>query len=291
MGYVARGPVFPEPDAAEVPAVRDWLKRAARLLGLRAMVVQCPDSATALDAGLRRYGFLPNRLRRIITATWITPVPLHKSQIDSRLRRTTRRTLKLAVRNGVSVRLGGPDDIGTFFELMRLSARRQGGEPNPASAEVLHEVWRAFGSGTRCRLTIAMHDGKPVSGLMCLLFGGIVHVWKKGSLPESLHLHPMEALYYDALSWAGSHRFAACDFQGMSRETAETFEPGSSFSREVTGSSDFFNIGFGGQPKLLLKPLLWVPNPLLRALYRFLLCNPVGSALLRKRYEWNHHER
>jgi hypothetical protein len=285
IGHVSRGPVFNESFPEIRPQLVSLLHEAAHRLKLNALIVQAPECDGSIEAQLATNGFLPNRIRRIITATWITPVDEGMELVQARMRRSTRNTWRKALRRGVTVQTGGESDLGVFFDLMSRTCERQGVAPNPGSVEALRDVWRAFGSGARCRLTLALHDGKPLSGLFCLCFGKKVHLWKKGSNPESFSLHPMEPLYFDTLAWAAQHGFEACDYGGVNRRTAETLLEHAPLGDETTSSRDFYNMGFGGHPVLLPKARVFIRNLVLRALYRASACTAFGTTLLRSCYE------
>ena len=285
LGYVSHGPVLPGQGERASRRMVELLKETAADLSLVALIAQPPRTGREVERQLDEMGFLPNRVYRIITATWITPVTEGMAAVEAGMRRSTRRTLRQARKRGVTVQKAGADDLEIFFELMAESCRRQGTSPNPASIERLGDLWRAFGDGGLCRLTLAVHEGRPVAGLFCLCCGARVHVWKKGTLAEALPLHPMELLYHDALQWAEREGYEACDFEAASRETAEALLDGQPLTDEMIKSRDFYNIGFGGHPELLPEARLWIRNPFLRQIYRLTACAPAGSRLLRHYYE------
>lgn len=284
IGYVSRGPVVVVEQTEVGRRAVDLLKQAARDAGLVALITQAPECDNGMDAQLAEGGFLPNRLRRIITATWITPVTSGMEAVEAGMRGSTRNTWRKSIRRGVTVHSGGREELNLFFDLMVETCRRQKTLPNPGTVESLRVMWDAFRGGL-CRLTFARHEGKTVAGLLCLVFGRRVYAWKKGAISEARAYHPMEALYHDALTWACAQGFEACDFCGMKQATAEMILAGEELTDEVIKSRDFYNIGFGGKPVLLPKARVLIPNPVLRALYRITACSSHGSALLRKRYE------
>jgi len=268
IGYVSRGPVPATEDEELVDTLSDLLTRAARTLRLTGMVVQPPGRSRVIASRLSSSRFPANRVLDIVTATLVVDVSGGMEAVETGMRRTTRQLLRKAARNGVSVREGTEADIGIFFWLMLETCKRQKVEPNPSSEKALRELWLASRKAEGCRLTLAEHDGRPVSGLFCIPFGDVVAIWKKGSLPESLHLHPVELLYREAFAWAHSQGYHYCDFTALDRRTADALTAGVPLSGKQKAGRDIFNLGFGGRPVLLPEVCIHFPNPLLSMAYR-----------------------
>lgn len=273
IGYVSKGPVA-EAEAPEVvDALAMLLTKAAQRLRLAGLVVQPPGRSRLTSLRLPAASFAPNRILAIITATLMVDVTGGLSAVAARMRRTTRQLLGKAVRSGVTVREGSEEDLETFFHLMLKSCERQNVSPNPSSAAALKALWNASGGAAGCRLTLAEHSGKAIGGLFCIAFGEVLTLWKKGSLPEDLTVHPMEMLYHEAFAWAHCRGYRFCDFLSLGRWTAECLLRGLPLSEEQKRSRDIFNLGFGGAPVLLPEAYLYFPNPALSLAYRLLAGN------------------
>jgi lipid II:glycine glycyltransferase (peptidoglycan interpeptide bridge formation enzyme) len=282
IGYVSKGPVAEAEKPEIVDALVGLLIRVANKLRLTALVVHPPGSSRSIAACLAVNNFAPNRILDLITSSLTIDLAAGMEAIEARIKKTRRNLVRQAVRRGVVVREGGEQDIGSFFQLMLKSCRRQGVDPNPSTEAALRELWEASRAAGSCRLTIAESDGRPVSGLFCLLFGKVATIWKKGSSPEHLELHAVDLLYHEALSWASSHGFRFCDFGSLSRRTAEDMTKGLTLSEAQPASRDFFHISFGGTPVLLPEAYLYFPNPLLRRAYRLLAGNDGTLKWLKK---------
>jgi hypothetical protein len=284
IGYVSRGPVLATEASESGTLLVDELKKAADRLKLVALITQCPAGGEILDSQLSQSGFLPNRIRSIVTATWVTPLAGGIDQVMAGMARETQKKLRQSVRRGVTVREGSADDLGIFFKLMIKTCQRQGVAPNPGSLEALQRVWDAFHPGGHIRVGIAFQAGRPVATQLALRFGGRISFWKKGSDPEYLNLHPVEPLYLDALDWGCREGDLIADFGSLKQATAETLLAGDLLTEEMKRSRDFYNMRFGGHPVLLPEARIYIRNGLLRALYRVTACSSLGSRLLRKRY-------
>jgi hypothetical protein len=294
IGYLSRGPVFASAAPELRFAIAKEVQMAARRLRLRILIVQGSQIDATLESAWHLLGFLPNRLHQIITATWLFPManPKRTPAIANSngtgctpWRKSRAANLRQAIRRGVTVREGNEEDLATFFDLMVESCRRQQTSPNPATLESLRAFWKAFRAARRARVTFAMHEGCAISGLMSLAHGPKAYIWKKGSRGDALPLHPMECLYHDAFSWAQAQGFAVVDSCGISRRIAEVILQRNPLTNDIKSSRDYYNMGFGGHAELLPEASVWIPNPILRAIYRFGACSKLGTALLRQRFE------
>jgi hypothetical protein len=282
IGYAGKGPVAQAEDPEMVDALVEMLAETTRRLRLAALVVQPPGRSRLTPARLQAPVFLPNRIQSIITATLVVDVTAGMPTIEAGMRRTTRQLLRKGIRSGVTVREGFEKDLETFFHLMLKTCERQNVSPNPSSAAALKALWQASGGAAGCRLTLAEHGGKAIGGLFCIAFGKVLALWKKGSIPDRLGLHPMESLYHDAFAWAASRGFHFCDFLSLQRRTAECLLRKLPLTGEQKHSRDIFNLGFGGTPVLLPEAYLHIPNPLLALGYRLLASTPFTLGWLKK---------
>ncbi len=123
--------------------------------------------------------------------------------------RSTRYHVHLALRNDVTVRLGGEEDISIFCDMMAQTARKNGFEAPERSH--LQAILRHADA----KLYFAEHVGAPIAAAMMLVCGKQASFLYGCSYAETLRLHPNELLQYamhcDALA-AGCECF---DFRGV----------------------------------------------------------------------------
>ena len=280
IGYVSRGPVPAGENEQLVDVLVGSLIQSARKLRLTALMVQPPASSRKIVTRLSPAHFVENRLLRVDTASLVVDISKGMEAVEAGMRRTTHQQLRKAARNGVSVREGDECDIPVFFQLMLETCRRQKTMPNPSSEKALKEIWWASGMSNRCRLTIAEHNDRPISGLFCIAFGKNVVFWKKGSSPQHLRLHAMEMLYHEAFEWAHAHGYRQCDFSALNRQIAEKLLNGVSLSDAHKASRDIFNLGFGGHAVLLPESYLHFPSPAISWAYRAFSSIPTANRYL-----------
>lgn len=269
IGYISRGPVIPAEGCLSKNLVLKLVVQSLKIKKIKALIVQTPSSEET-EVPFEQFGFIPNNLVKVLTSTIRVDVSDGINGFQGRMNTNTRRIIRQAVKKGVVVREGNQEDIGLFFRLMEASCRRQGARPNPPTERSFEEVWSSFAPKGCCRLTIAEFEGRPVSGLLCLPFGKVVHLWKKGSLAGYLHLHPMDLLYSEVFCWASQKNYKMCDFEEMvDRSAAEKIFKGEPIPVEEIHPRDRIHLRFGGKPYLLQDSHLFVKNHLIRYLLNF----------------------
>jgi hypothetical protein len=277
FGYVAKGPVVS--DASGMRQMLDQVGAVVRKLGLKAVVIQGPDFWPGDPSIFSEGGGQRECLMGVIDATLAVDLEKPIETLRSEMDRHTRQSVRQASERGITVREGDDRDIELFFELMLESCRRQQTNPNPANAQRLRELWRAFHDGrTDARLTFAVADGKEIAGLFCLVFGNRLSIWKKGWRNVDSRLKPNHLLYAEAIEWGKKRGLKWCDFGSLDRSIAEALSTGRPVPPEHNSGRDTFHISFGGRPFLFPVPYIHFRSFPLRLAY--------GAALASGIPEW-----
>lgn len=273
IGYVTKGPVVAINNKWALALITDLIKKAARELRLVALLVLPPKEGRLSRVIGPKNKFLPNRVMDIITATLVVDISEGMKAVEARMRRNTRQQIRRSYRNNVSVREGGEKDLATFFYLMRQTCKRQGVTPNPSSVAALERLWKTSQTFGGCRLTLAEYQKRPIAGLFCIPFNRIINIWKKGSVPDYLHLNPMEMLYHEAMSWAHGKGYQSADFISLDRDIAESLLNNVPLTEKQRRSRDVFNLGFGGYPVILPNAYIHFTNQVLYQGYLLIVRN------------------
>ncbi len=281
IGYVVKGPLAESEEPRLLGELISLLKETSRQLRLSAIIVQPPALSKHTETALKQSGFLPNDLLAIISATVLVDVSSGIEAIEGNMRKTTRKHLRRAIRNGVRIREGSENDLDLFYSLMLMTCRRQGVRPNIANPEIIKTLWRDQRKGIICRLTFAEKDDNTLGALLCIGFGHRLELWKQGFSPEAIKAYPMGLLYYDAFTWAHAQGFQICDLGGINRSLAEHVIAGKPLEERHQRNRNFFKLGFGGIPILLPKAWLCFRNPLISLFYRAFRSFEPGQRLLR----------
>lgn len=280
MGYVSKGPVLKEESPDAIALALDHIRRAARQLGLRALVVQPPDESQITPAHLCQHGFSPLPLPGVISATALADLSGGPPALEMRMNRRTRQEARQAIKRGVTVRWGTRADLPRFFDLMLGSCRRQNTAPNPGRVVVLEAIWDSFPS--RIQIGFAQVHAEDVAGLFLMGFGRRCTFWKKGWDSHETATHANCLLNVEALRWAADNGYHFVDFGALDREMAESLLAGRPLTAAQQQSRHTFNLRLGAQPKLLPPAQLLILNPVLRGMVN--VCSryrPLGRWLFR----------
>lgn len=278
MGYVSKGPVVLPGRHGLAEYATALLQRVAREERFRALVVQPPDLCVQTSERLARSGFMPDMLAKVNDATWILDLGDGFQAVEQRMSAVKRKVARQAVNRGVSIREGARRDLGTFFELMLSTCRRQGVEPSPRAMSSLLALWDAAEPVGCIRLFFAEYEAKPLAGLLCITFGKTFTLWKKGWTSTEGHRHPNDLAHYEALKWASLSGYRFGDFTAFDKQMAIAMLSGKALSPEQERTRHMFSARFGGSPRLLPEARVYFPNPLIRLAYRVFFYKKIRQA-------------
>jgi hypothetical protein len=278
MGYVSKGPVVLPGYPGQAEYATELLQTMVRREKLRALVVQPPDTCEQMSTRLADSGFVLDVFTGAIEASWIIDLSDGFQAVEERMSRETRRYSRQAANRGLSVREGTRQDVETFFELMLSTCRRQGVKPNPPDLSSLLALWDAAEPSRCIRLFFAEYKARPLSGLLCIIFGKTFTLWKKGWTTTEGRLHPNHLVTYEALRWASQVGFRFFDCAAFDKQMAIALMRGDRLSPEQEHSRHIFHMRFGGSPRLLPEPRIYFPNSLIRLAYRVIFHKKIRRA-------------
>lgn len=269
MGYVPRGPVLVSRDAALVEAVLSALRDYARRHRIAVVKIQPPVDRADLPAQLEAHGLVASGLHTAPAASVVVDVGANRDEdaIFGDLRSTTRRRVRQARKQGVTVRTGEPGDLPVLQAIIEATARRQGFAPYPAG--YYERLWAAFGSSGHARLLVAEHDGVPLSAALLVAFADTV-IYKIGgwSAVEGAPPGVNELMHWAGIEWAHRAGYRHYDFEGIPVELARAMCAGNQV--EPRGVA-FFKLGFGGDAVLYPGTYDLLPDGVRGAALRYLL--------------------
>lgn len=278
IGYVAKGPVLAREDAQLALRLMDELNSAARKLGCRAMVVQPPDSDVLCSPIMDQHGYLPNHMVNVIDATLLLRLKPGPAQPDEILNRSNRRNVRQSQKRGLSFVERDLSDLPHFFQLMLATCQRQRQTPNPSTVEALETMWNAFKGGGHARLFFVALAGELVSGQLCIGFGRRFTSWKRGWSGRHGNLCPNDLLTWGMIERAADAGYGEVDFGSLKRSSAKALIAGRSPEEIAMSSRDVFHLGFGGTPILQPPARVFIPNPLVKLMYKLSLRLKRGDA-------------
>ena len=148
-----------------------------------------------------------------------------------------RYNIRLAKRKGVSVRVGGPADLDTFFDLYTVTSRRDNFLIRPKAYYL--DVWQQFLQATpkQAELLLAYVDQIPVAGLILFYFHQTAWYMYGASSGQHRNLMPNHLLQWEAIKAAQAAGCTRYDMWGA----PNTFDESDSMWGVYR-----FKMGFGG---------------------------------------------
>src|SRR4030042_5479537 len=157
-------------------------------------------------------------------------IDLRHSEADllANMRQKTRYNVNLAIRKGVTVRIGGPSDINMLFSMYAETSIRDGFVIR--NETYYREVWKEFihdhittsVDQPAAEVLIAEVDGDPVAGLILFRFAG--KAWYLYGMSSSTHRDkmPNDLLQWEAIKQAKAANCTSYDLWGAPDKFVET---------------------------------------------------------------------
>ncbi len=246
IGYVPRGPAVNWADADAVAACIKAMDRLCQRSNVALVLVE-PDAALPPGFAAQRYGLTLSNLSVQPRRTIIVPCDKSDEALLAAMKQKTRYNVNLAARRGVTVRIGGADDLPAFWSLLETTAARDTfGVHTP---EYYADLLVAFPPPHAGALLCAEYEGQIVAAAL-LIRGGTTAIYLAGASSDTSREHmPTYALQYAAMRWARDVGCTHYDLWGI----PPTDEPPANAQGEQQNVRDGlwgvyrFKQGFGGE--------------------------------------------
>lgn len=225
VGYVPRGPLVDWADRTTTTALLDSLHSEAQRY--RAIFVKIePPLLNGPEAHrwLEQYGFRCSSYTNQPRATIILDLTHDLDDILKQMRKKTRQYITGAVRKGVTVRIGGREDLQAFYDLMRLTSRREGFSLHPR--DYYENEWQIFTHSQQTVLLMAFYQDRLLAVRTAYYFGNHAAEFHAGSSGEYTNLHPSYVLVWEAIKWAKAHGCRTYDLWGIPEEVGQAVYDG-----------------------------------------------------------------
>jgi lipid II:glycine glycyltransferase (peptidoglycan interpeptide bridge formation enzyme) len=246
VGFVPRGPLIAEDAGAGVLHVildcLDKLVRSERVLHLK---VQPPAGGEHVVATLRARGYRPSALETAPTATVLVDLDRELDDVFAGMRTNMRPNVRRAERNGVTVRAGSGDDIGTLHRLLRATADRQDFAPYPEG--YYRAMWELFSSAGQAHLLVAEQGDTPISAVLLIAFRDTVLYKIGGWSGEAREARPNALMHWKAIDWSKQAGHRWYDLEGIELAVARAVMDGGAPPAASTDGVSHFKLGFGGE--------------------------------------------
>ncbi|MBN1780994.1 peptidoglycan bridge formation glycyltransferase FemA/FemB family protein [bacterium] len=247
IGYIPKGPLIHETDSGWdrlFPAMHA-LARKNRAVVIR-MEPAYPNTSVCRDR-ISGLGFRCTAQTNQPRCTFVVDLSHGKEAVFERFSRNTRRLIRKAETEGVTVFEGNAGDIGVFYRQLADTSRRK---RLPMQSQCFYsEAFRVFESVDAVRLFLAKVNGEIVSSLLVFFHEGqSMHLWAGNSAP-GLKSNASHLLHWTAMQTAIKKGCLSCDLWGIPDEIADMQERGEEISsRRGDGLWGVYRFkeGFGG---------------------------------------------
>jgi len=219
FGYAVKGPTYlPEYKHFATDIVEHLLK-TTRLLKCHFLLIQPPFISNELETYLEKRHFTHEKLLKMIEVSVVIDLRnKNPGELLAGLKSKRRQNIKKAEKSALRFLEGNATDLECFFELMKDSCRRRSVSPNPGSLVNLRKVWETFSSKDMIKLFFIEMNDEKICGIITILFGRTVYLWKFGWSGKMAGFHPNEYLYWKIIEWSIQNKYDYSDLVGTSKE-------------------------------------------------------------------------
>ncbi|HSR30692.1 MAG TPA: peptidoglycan bridge formation glycyltransferase FemA/FemB family protein [Anaerolineae bacterium] len=251
IAYVPKGPLADFRDLRGLQALLEAIHPLARkeraiCLKIEPNLTDSPELAGQLQA----LGLRPSPQAVQPRRTILVDLDAEPEQVLGRMKQKTRYNVRLAARKGVTVRPGGVADLPAFYQLMEVTAKRDGfGIHTQAYYETAHHLFVSSGQG---QLLLAEYQGQLLAGLVVFVLGSTAHggtacYMYGASSDQHRNLMATYLLQWEAMLWAREQGCRTYDLWGVPDEDEAILE--AEFSKRSDGLWGVYRFkrGFGGR--------------------------------------------
>jgi len=249
IAYIPKGPFGRVMDTAALEVLFAGIHQLAhrrRAIFLK-IEPNWPDEPSYRDVLLRQ-GFLASEQTNQPRSTITIDLRAGEQALWGDMRKKTRKLVRRAGREGVTVVDGSSADMERFFAVLRTTAKLKGFAIH--NLDFYTRVWHVFQRGGQVHLLLAIYRGDVVGGKMIFTFKDTtMHFWG-GTVPAGRKVFASYLLQWRAIQWALEHGFHTCDLWGIPNEVGNLLKRGETPAYQRTDGLwgvYTFKRGFGGQ--------------------------------------------
>jgi len=176
VGYVSKGPVVASDDPSIEKFILDHLDRVARMEHILFLKMQPAYGAESIAKRLLERGAQPSDINVTPLSTLRVDLRPEPEEILARMNKYTRRNIRRALNDGVTVRMGTMADIPTFINLHEIHAKqhRYAGKGTFRKKDYYHHLWSVLVPGGHFCFFIAEFNGQALAANSYIAFGDTV---------------------------------------------------------------------------------------------------------------------
>lgn len=237
-----------------------WLKIDPDVIAASGIPADPDDSANptgqALIATLKQRGWRFSADQVQFRNTVTLDLTRSEDELLAAMGQSTRRKIRTAEREGVTIREGTTADLALLYDLYQTTGQRDNFLIRPLS--YYQEAWRRFIEAGLALPLIAEANRQAIAAIILFHFGRTCWYFYGMSANDAREKQPNYLLQWSAIRWAKANGYACYDFWGAPDEFVE--------SDKLWGVYQFKR-GFHGTVTRHIGAWDFVPNPALYAAY------------------------
>lgn len=285
VAYIPRGPIGDWLAEDVFYALFYEIHRIARRHRAAFLKVEPPLGNDALfDKIMKQNQFVPGPYPNQPLSTIVVDLVQDLDHIPKQFGLTTRQRIRSSVQQGVIVRMGTIEDLPSFYEMMRITGRRE--KFAVRSREYYEKQWLSFDGKDQRALFLAYERDRLIAVHMTFRFGDQAAFLHGASIFDSKKLHPNHLLVWEGIKWAKDLGCKSYDLWGIPAEVGRTAEGADQISLNRTDGLwgvYQFKRGFSKNVVNFLGSYDYVYDPLL---YRAMTNSFINSFTLDRLSSW-----
>ncbi|HNT76269.1 MAG TPA: peptidoglycan bridge formation glycyltransferase FemA/FemB family protein [Anaerolineae bacterium] len=283
LAYIPKGPVVDLDNETVARSLFQAIHQAARkshaiFLRIEPNVLDAPQAHARLASYQLRPTAQTNQPRSTIV---IALDSQDETTLLSQMRKTTRKVIRRAARQGVTVVSGQASDLGAFYQILAATAALKNIPLH--HREFYEQAWKAFAASNAIHLFLAYYQERVVAAKMVTQFKGrSLHLWGGVSL-EGRELGASYLIQWESIKWALARGCHTCDLWGIPDEIAAIVRAGGEIPQNITEGLwgvYTFKRGFGGEIECYVGAYDYAYHPLMYILGMKLLRNRAAAETL-----------
>lgn len=221
IAYVPRGPIgmWLSDDTASL--LLPELIRIARInKAIFLKIEPAVENSPKIHQLLERYQFCRSRIANQPQTTIVLNINQQQDDILMQMKKKTRQYIHRAEREGMTIRLGGCSDLPDYFNLMRLTGKRE--HFAARSPKYYQAEWETLSANQQGVLLMAFYKSQLIAVRSIYHFGPHAAEFHGGSLVIR-GLHPNYLLVWEAIKWAQAQGCMTYDLWGIPDEIGTLF--------------------------------------------------------------------
>lgn len=206
------------------------------------------DSLIKLGFKLKPSHLPPNP---IVKSTLILDLGQPLDSILANMKKGRRKSIQKGLTSPIEHKMGGREDLETFFNLMLDTCRRRKSKPLVDSLDLFYKVWDSLAPSGLLVLHLTLVESKAVCASLGLTCGNTYKNWFWGWNGEYANYNISDVTDWKTIVWAKQAGFRYYDFVHIDRTSAEAIESDQPIAPEVKTrshfGSTFYKMQFGGK--------------------------------------------